>query len=27
VYGSQTLSLMETGGFKSGVQLRLGLSF
>jgi hypothetical protein len=27
VYGSQTLSLIETGGFKSGVQVRLGLSF
>ncbi len=27
VYGSQTLSLIETGGFKRGTQLRLGLSF
>jgi hypothetical protein len=27
VYGSQTVSLLETGGFKSGTQLRLGLSF
>ncbi|HEV8445359.1 MAG TPA: hypothetical protein VGQ44_01005 [Gemmatimonadaceae bacterium] len=27
LYGPQTLSLVETGGFKSGVQVRLGLSF
>jgi hypothetical protein len=27
VFGSQTVSLIETGGFKSGLQVRLGLSF
>jgi hypothetical protein len=27
VYGPQTLSLIETGGFKHGLQVRLGLNF
>jgi hypothetical protein len=27
IFGSQTLSLLETGGFKHGLQLRLGLTF